>query len=104
MITSGWPLTPYATLLGRPYYETEYQPAAGTAGDLILASPSNYKMIEKAGGIQSASSIHVNFIYDESVFRFVYRVDGCPLWASAVTEHDAVTTISPYVTLAATTI
>jgi HK97 family phage major capsid protein len=95
---------PYATLLGRPYYETEYQPAAGTAGDLILASPSNYKMIEKAGGIQSASSIHVNFIYDESVFRFVYRVDGCPLWASAVTEHDAVTTISPYVTLAATTI
>ena len=95
---------PYATLLGRPYYETEYQPAAGTQGDIILVSPSCYKMIEKSGGIQSASSIHVNFIYDESVFRFVYRVDGCPLWASAVTEHDAVTTISPYVTLAATTI
>ena len=92
----------YGTLLGRPVIETEYNPALGTLGDIILVSPSQYYMIEKAGGVQTASSIHVNFIYDETAFRFVYRVDGAPLWYTTLTGNDTVTR-SPYVVLAATT-
>ncbi len=57
---------PYGTLMGRPVMETEYNPTLGTVGDIILWSPSSYKMIEK-GGVQVASSIHVRFLYDESV-------------------------------------
>lgn len=94
---------PYGTLLGRPYYDIEYLPALGTLGDLILVSPSQYQMIEKAGGIQYASSIHVYFTTDESVFRFVYRVDGAPTWNSTLTLKDGSTTVSPFVGLAATT-
>jgi hypothetical protein len=32
-------------------------------------------------------SIHVKFDYDESVFRFVMRVDGQPWRASALTPY-----------------
>jgi len=92
----------YGSLLGRPVIETEYNPYLGTAGDLLLASPSQYVSITK-GGIQAASSIHVKFVYDETAFRFVYRVDGEPLWASAVTAYDGTASISPFVALAATT-
>jgi len=93
---------PYATLLGRPYYDIEYAPTLGTLGDLSLVSPSQYQMIEKSGGIQSAASIHVYFTTDESAFRFVYRVDGAPIWNSTLTGKDA-NTYSPFVGLAAST-
>lgn len=92
---------PYGTLLGRPYYDVEYLPTLGTAGDLLLVSPSQYQMIEK-NGIQTASSIHVYFTTDESAFRFVYRVDGAPIWNSTLTGFDA-GTYAPTVQLAATT-
>ena len=91
-----------STLLGRPMIETEYNAALGTAGDIILMSPSAYPMITKAGGVQSASSIHVYFTSDESAFRFVYRVDGAPSWYTTRTEKDASTT-SPFVVLSAST-
>lgn len=93
---------PYSTMLGRPYYDIEYAPALGTLGDLMLVSPSQYQMIEKSGGIQSASSIHVYFTTDESAFRFVYRVDGAPTWRTTLTLKDS-NTVSPFVGLAATT-
>jgi hypothetical protein len=59
-------------------------------------------MIQK-GGIQGASSIHVQFMTDETTFRFVYRVGGQPAWASAVTAFKSSASISPFVALAATT-
>jgi HK97 family phage major capsid protein len=45
-----------------------------------------YILAEK-GGIQADMSIHVQFLYDESVFRFVLRVDGQPVRASALTPY-----------------
>ena len=92
----------YGSLLGRPVIETEYNPGLGTLGDILLASPSQFAMITK-GGVQSASSIHVQFLTDETTFRFVYRVDGQPSWASAVTAYASTDSISPFVALAATT-
>lgn len=94
---------PYpATIFGRPVYETEYNPALGTLGDILLFSPSAYYLIEKAGGVQAASSIHVNFTSAETAFRFIYRVDGAPTWYTTLTGNDS-QTYSPYVALAATT-
>lgn len=98
----GFSQSPYGMLFGRPVIETEYNPNLGTVGDLLLASPSQYATITK-GGIQSATSIHVKFVEDETAFRFVFRVDGQPIWASSVTAFDGVNTISPFVALAATT-
>lgn len=98
----GLSASPYGQIFGRPVVETEYNPYLGTLGDIMLVSPSQYAMIAK-GGVQSASSIHVNFVYDETAFRFVYRVDGQPLWASAITAYDGTSRLSPFVALAAST-
>lgn len=94
---------PYGSIMGRPAIETEYNPGLGSVGDLMLISPSQYALITK-GGIQAASSIHVQFVTDETAFRFVYRVDGQPAWNSAVTRHKPSTdSVSPFVALAAST-
>lgn len=92
----------YGTLMGRPVIETEYNPALGSVGDILLVSPSQYAMINK-GGIEAASSIHVQFVTDETAFRFVYRMDGQPAWDTPVTPFKGSDTVSPFVALLATT-
>ena len=95
----GASASPYGTLFGRPVVPIEQASALGTVGDIALIDPTQYTMIDK-GGIKSASSIHVNFLQDEQVFRFVYRVDGQPTWNTALTPYNGGDTISPFVTLA----
>lgn len=90
---------PFSTLYGKPVITTEYNETLGTVGDIMLVAWSQYQMIDK-GGIQSASSIHVRFANDETAFRFVYRVDGQPMWDSAVTPYKGVATQSPNIALA----
>ena len=93
---------PYQTLFNRPIHVIEHCQTVGDKGDIILADFSQYVMIEK-GGMQAASSIHVKFTYDETTFRFVYRTDGRPWWASALTPKNGTTTVSPFITLDART-
>lgn len=97
----GFRDAPYATIFGAPVIETEYNAALGTAGDIILANLSQYQTINK-GGVQAASSIHVQFLTDETVYRWVYRTDGQPMWHSALTPY-AGSTLSPFVALSAAT-
>ena len=89
---------PRATLLGIPILEIEQAAALGTEGDIMLTDLNQYLMIEK-GTTKYNSSIHVRFIYDETTFRWVLRVDGKPLWPSAVTPYKGSNSISPVVTL-----
>jgi HK97 family phage major capsid protein len=91
--------SPYGLLLGRPVIPIEYAATLGTVGDIILFDPMNYVMIDK-NGLQQASSMHVRFLYDEMTFRFTFRVDGQPVWRSAVTPYKGSNTQSPYVALA----
>ncbi len=90
---------PYGTLFGRPVIPLEQCSAAGDVGDIILADISQYLLIDK-GGIKAASSVHVRFLYDENVFRFIYRVDGQPIWNKPLTPFKGSATVSPFVTLA----
>ena len=90
---------PYGTLFGRPVVVLEQCSAAGDLGDIILLDPTQYLLIDK-GGINAASSIHVRFLYDENVFRFIYRVDGQPIWNKPLTPYKGSATVSPFVTLA----
>ena len=96
----GLSASPYSTILGRPVIPIEYCSTLGVVGDIILADMSQYVTITK-GGIAQASSIHVKFYNDESVFRWVMRVDGQPTWAAPLTPFKgAANTQSPFVTLA----
>jgi len=100
-MNAGGQGNPAFSLYGAPYIETEYSAALGTTGDIMLASLSQYQTINK-GGVQAASSIHVNFTSDETAFRFIYRIDGQPLWNAAVETFAAsATTKSPFVVLTA---
>lgn len=90
----------FAMLMGRPVIPCEYCAPIGTPGDIIFADLSQYLGIDK-GPMQTASSIHVRFIYDESVFRFVLRFNGQPIWNAPVTPYKGSTTVAPFVVLAA---
>jgi HK97 family phage major capsid protein len=99
-MNQGGQADPSFSIYGKPYFELEYTAALGTTGDIMLASLSQYQTIQK-GGVQAASSIHVQFLTDETTFRFVYRTDGQPVWNSALTPKDGGSTLSPFVVLTA---
>ena len=90
---------PYQTLMGRPIIFVEQAQTVGDVGDLVLADLSQYYLAEK-GGTQFAMSIHVEFIDDETVLRWVYRADGMPIWSTALTPANGSNTQSPFVALA----
>jgi HK97 family phage major capsid protein len=97
----GASASPYMTLMGRPVIPVEQLSKLGDAGDILLADMSDYIGIDK-GGLESDTSIHVQFLYDEQVFRFRYRFNGAPYTNAAVASFkNSSYTISPYVTLAA---
>jgi HK97 family phage major capsid protein len=87
-------------VFGAPVVETEFNASIGTVGDILLADWGQYKLAT-IGGVQSASSIHVQFLTDQMTYRFTRRVDGLPMWKSALTPYKGTaSTVSPFVTLA----
>ena len=97
----GLVTAPNGNLWGRPLQPIEQCKAIGDVGDIILADMSQFLILEKTVGIQTSSSIHVRFLYDERVFKFVLRVEGQPMWNKAITPMNGSTTRSPFVALAA---
>lgn len=85
---------------GRPVIVTEFNAALGTSGDIVLADMNEYLYFEKSD-VESATSIHLRFDYDEQVFRFVYRCDGTTAMASPVTPYKGSNTQSAFVALTA---
>jgi len=78
---------PYGTLLGRPVIAIEQAATLGTVGDILFGDFGNGYILAEKGGVQTDMSIHVQFLYDESVFRFVLRADGQPVRATALTPY-----------------
>jgi HK97 family phage major capsid protein len=99
MPPSGLSVNPYATLLGRPLKPVEQAQTLGTVGDIILGNFKEYAIVRK-GGLKSAASIHVRFIYDEMTFKFNMRLNGKPKWKSTLTPFKGSNTLAPFVTLA----
>jgi HK97 family phage major capsid protein len=96
----GASVSPYGTLMGRPVNAIEQAATLGTTGDIAFLDLSQYQLAQKAG-IDQASSIHVRFLNDETVLRFVMRVDGQPLWNTVMTPATgSANTLSPFVVMA----
>lgn len=96
---SGISESPYSRLKGRPVIPVEYCSTLGTVGDIMLVDLSQYILIEK-GGVETASSMHVNFTTAEMAYRFIYRVGGQTWWSSALTPKNGSNTLSPFIVLA----
>lgn len=89
---------PYATLMGAPVIETEWNATLGTVGDIILADMSQMVSISKT--MEAAQSMHLYFDTDQTAFRVTFRLDAQPWWASALTPFKGSNTQSCFVTLA----
>ena len=89
---------PFGTLLGKPVNYIEQAAAPGAVGAITLADLNEYLLIDKSG-INSTSSIHVRFLYDETAFRFIYRVDGQPANNTSVAPYKGSIPKSSFVTL-----
>jgi HK97 family phage major capsid protein len=100
MPANGISGSPYSTLFGAPVIPIEQASALGDLGDIMLVDMSQYLIIEK-GGMQADQSIHVQFLYDETAYRFITRNNGEPLWRTALTPYKGANTLSPFVALAA---
>lgn len=83
----------YATLYGRPVIPVEYCANLGTSGDIVLVNLDEYVLIDK-GGVDQAVSLHVAFLTDEAVYRFIYRVDGQLTWNAALQPKSGGSTLS----------
>ena len=99
MPPGGASVSPYGTLMGRPMIPVEYCKTVGTAGDIIFWDPMSYIEISK-GGMQADQSVHVRFTTNENTFRFITRVDGMPMWNSALNPANGTNSQSPQITLA----
>lgn len=84
---------------GRPVIQVEYSDTLGTKNDIALVDLSRYRLIRKATGLTTASSMHVKFIEGEETFRAFWRVDGQPVPRAAMTPFKGTDTLSPFVVL-----
>lgn len=98
MPPGGLSSAPYATLMGRPIFPTEFNPTLGDQGDIIAADLGQMISISK-GGIAQASSIHVEFLTDQTALRFVMRLNAGPWESAPLTPYKGSATQSNAVTL-----
>ena len=98
--SGGLQETPAGRLLGRPIILTETCQTLGDKGDIRLVDFGMYRTLTKAGGIETATSMHLYFDASAMAFRAVFRIDGQPILSKAVSMPNTTNTRSAYVTLA----
>ncbi len=98
---SGMQASPYGTLLGRPVFVSQHANTFSSQGDVLLADLSYYQTITKAGGLQTATSMHLYFDTDLTAFRTTFRMDGQSKIAAPISPAKGATTLSPFAQLGA---
>lgn len=93
--------SPYGTLMGRPILVTQHAPAFSAQGDISLVDMSYVRSITKAGGIQTATSLHLYFDADSTAFRATFRVDAQPKIVAPVSQAKGSKTLSAFLQLEA---
>lgn len=108
-IGTGGQMSPYAmeymlkgTIKGRPVIPVEHAKKVGDKGDIVLVDLNQY-LIANKGELETASSIHLMFLTDQTAFRILYSVDGQTSRASAITPKNATSnrTLGSFITLQA---
>jgi HK97 family phage major capsid protein len=97
----GIQISPYGTLLGRPVFVSQHANTFSSQGDVMLVDLSYYQTITKAGGMQTATSMHLYFDADLTAFRTTFRMDGQSKIASSIAPAKGSNALSPYIQLAA---
>lgn len=90
---------PPMSILGRPVYFTEKMETIGDLGDIAFVDPSYY-LIGDRQAMTMETSTHVRFTSDQTVTKFILRVDGRPWLQNPITPNKGAATLSPFVALA----
>ena len=101
--SEGFKGAPNGLLFGRPLLLTDACDTVGDQGDIVLANMAGYRSITKAGGVEFAQSMHLWFDQDLMAFRLIFRMDGQPAMAAAITPPNSSVTRSHFVALQART-
>lgn len=89
-------------LLGYPVQFSEKVPLIGTTGDVLLAD-WRYYLIGDRQATTIESTKFARWVYDQTSWRVVHRVDGQPWLSAPLTYQDGTTQVSPFVVLSADT-
>ncbi|WP_025853509.1 phage major capsid protein [Paenibacillus ehimensis] len=84
---------------GRDILESDHCSELGKEGDFNLVDLSQYMLAYK-GGVDAATSIHVQFLTAENCFRFIFRANGMPKRSKALKIKNSTKLRSPFITLA----
>jgi HK97 family phage major capsid protein len=93
--------TPYGTLQGRPVYVSQHANTFSSQGDVMLGDFKGYRTITKAGGMETATSMHLYFDADATAFRTLFRIDGMPVLQTPINPAKGSNQLSHFVQLAA---
>jgi HK97 family phage major capsid protein len=85
-------------LMWLPVRPLEYCNVLGTEGDIVLADPQGYAIVDR-GAVEAISSIHVAFLTNDQAFRFTYRYDAQPIDDKPVTPFKGSGELSRFITL-----
>ena len=97
----GIQISPYGTLLGRPVFVSQHANTFSSQGDVLLVDLSYYPTITKAGGMQTATSMHLYFDADLTAFRTTFRMDGQSKITNPIAPAKGSNSLSPYIQLGA---
>jgi len=89
-------------LLGYPVRFSEKVPLIGSTGDVLLAD-WRYYLIGDRQATTIESTKFARWVYDQTSWRVVHRVDGQPWLSAPLTYQDGTTQVSPFVVLSAST-
>ncbi len=101
MTAGGIQASPYGTLLGRPVFVSQHANTFSSQGDILLVDLKYYQTITKAGGMQTATSMHLYFDSDLTAFRTTFRMDGQSKIVAPISPAKGSTTMSPFIQLGA---
>ncbi|QYR20807.1 phage major capsid protein [Paenibacillus sp. sptzw28] len=86
------------TLRGRSIVDSDHCSELGEKGDIIFADLSQYMLAYK-GGVDAATSIHVQFLTAENCFRFIFRANGMPKRNKSLKIKNSTKNRSSFITL-----
>jgi HK97 family phage major capsid protein len=98
--SSGLTNAPGGTLLGLPIRFSEHCETVGSQGDIQLVAPNGYYAVNKAGGVDFKSSMHLYFDHDIEAFKWTFRIGGQPFMRAPQTPAKGSDTKSHFITLA----
>ena len=99
-VDKGAQNSPYGALLGRPIFVSQHASAFSSQGDIALVDPKYIRTITKAGGIETATSMHLFFDAGATAFRSIFRMDGQPIIKRPVAQAKGSANLSAYIQLA----